>query len=680
MSRSRRAAPARPQPAGPAPKPAPPLALSNPALLAVVLVATACILFTVTFRLIDSDFWQHLLVGRVMWERGAIPREHVWSWVNYGRPEVLPSWLFRWMLWPFYSAGGVEGLFAWRWITTLAAFGLAWATARRLGARGVLPLVVLAWCALAYRPRSQVRPETLAAVLMMAEFWILERVRQGRGRELAWLVPIAWVWSNAHVSYFIAFVLLAVHALGARVGRHLADQEPPSLARYAMTAGAMGVVALANPFGWAQLWQPFDYALHLSREPLFRGIGELQPLTLNTGWRHGLWLMILGWPVLALWRAWRHGVDWVELATCALATAYALPSQRFIGAYALIAAPFLGRDLETWVGDRRWPRWTAAAPARTGLAAAACVLLSVPEWRRPLLVPGIGVALERFPVAACDFMEWHGVRGRGFEHFRFVGYQAWRFWPDRSRLPFMDIHQSGSPADRAAFATAFTDPSSWPELTRRYRLDYTLLDRRQRSGAELLDTVDADSSWALVFLDDAAALYVRRASLKAVADSFGFHQLGGGSGRLSTVSAAAAADSGLRRELRAELERALAASRWNATANSLLANLEMAENRAGDARRRLEAALAVEPDLASAHYRLGMVALFEHRAQDAIAEFEAERSIVGVAGGLDLNLGRAYEQLGDPKRAREHYEAELERDPGNAAARARLDSLAGGSR
>jgi hypothetical protein len=105
-----------------------------------------------------------------MWERGAIPRGHLWSWVSYGRPEVLPSWLFRGMLWPFYAGAGVEGLFVWRWITTLIAFAFAWVTARRLGARGTLPLVALVWCALVYRARSQVRPETLAAVLMMAVY------------------------------------------------------------------------------------------------------------------------------------------------------------------------------------------------------------------------------------------------------------------------------------------------------------------------------------------------------------------------------------------------------------------------------------------------------------------------------------------------------------------------------
>jgi len=585
------------------------LSLGHPALLGAALVAAACIVFSVTYRLIDSDFWQHLLVGKVIWTRGAIPRQHLWSWTSYGRSEVLPSWLFRWLLWPFYDRGGVPALFVWRWITTLGAFGFAWATARRLGGRGLAPLVVLAWCVLVYRPRSQVRPETLAAVLLAAELWILERARTGDRRSLWWLVPITWIWVNAHVSYFIAFVLVVVHGVAAWRGWRpaRATESRPDARPFLWVGLAMAIVAFANPFGWDGLWQPFDYALHLSREPLFRGIGELQPVTASTGWRYGLWLMVLGWPLLMLWRARRHGFDVVEAISAALATAYALPSQRFLGVYALVAAPYLARDLEAWIQARRWPSWTRAAGARAALAALACVTISIPEWARPLLRPGIGVEMERFPVAACDWIERHGIRGRGFEHFRFVGYQAWRFWPDRGRLPFMDIHQSGTPEDRAAFASAFTDPNTWPEITRRYRLDYALLDRRQRSGQELLDVIDADTTWTLAFLDDVSALYLDRVTLGAAADSLGFRALFGSAGRLATL-AAHADNPKLQGPLRADLERAVSESRQNATAHFLLASLDLAEEHFPAARAHLEATLAVDPGNAIARVWLDSLA------------------------------------------------------------------------
>jgi hypothetical protein len=581
----------------------PPLPLRSPATLTVAAIAFACIAFSVTYRIFDPDFWQHLLVGRVIWQTHSIPREHLWSWVSYGKPEPLQSWAFCALLWPFYSAGGVMGLAVWRWLTTLAAFALLWAAARRMGARGLVPLVVLAWCAWIFRVRTQVRPEMVAAVLMALELWVLESRRARRSspsqeplwRDPAWaLVSIVWVWANAHASYFIAFVLLAIHA-GDLALRRGGMRE---IERLAPVALAMMAIGFANPFGWRTLWLPFDYALHLSRETLFRGISELAPMSWSGNARSGVWLMIFLWPLLALLRVRRAGPDWAELATCALATAYAIPSQRFVGVYALAAAPYLGRDLDELA--RAWPRpgWLRAPALRAALASAACLAVGIPEALRPTYVPGIGIEMERYPVAAADFMAHHGVRGRGFSHFRQVGYLTWRFWPDRERLPFTDIHQTGTPGDREAFAEAFLAPrQTWSNIAGHYQLDYAVLDRRARLGAELLDVVDADSAWAVVFLDDAAALYVRRAALPAVADSFAFHMIGGGAQRLSAI---AHIDSAGWDPLRAELERSAASSHENATANAVLASMALAQGHNDEARRYLERVLAVTPKNAQA--------------------------------------------------------------------------------
>src|SRR5262249_44704272 len=158
------------------------------------------------------DFWQHLAVGRSLWASHAIPHTQVWTWPTWGTPDVLPSWLFRALLWPFWQAGGLVGLFAWRWLTTLTAFAFVFAAARRMGARGLSPLLVLVCCGLTYRQRSQVRPETLAAVLFAITLWLLEARRHAAaaaapGPDRTWaLVGVALVWANAHISYLLLFI------------------------------------------------------------------------------------------------------------------------------------------------------------------------------------------------------------------------------------------------------------------------------------------------------------------------------------------------------------------------------------------------------------------------------------------------------------------------------------------
>src|SRR5262249_58880282 len=123
------------------------------------------------------------------------------------------------------------------------AFALLAATGRRMGARGFAPLVALVVCALIYRLRSQIRPETLVAVLMALELLILEVRRRGGADRSPWLVPIAWIWANTHLSYYLGFFLLGVYLLeDALAGR--GDRAR----RLALVALASPAIPFLNPF------------------------------------------------------------------------------------------------------------------------------------------------------------------------------------------------------------------------------------------------------------------------------------------------------------------------------------------------------------------------------------------------------------------------------------------------
>jgi hypothetical protein len=644
--------------------PAPPLPAvpRHPASLLAIMVAAACVLVSVSFVLFETDFWQHLLVGRVLWQTHVVPDRQIWIWPTYGAPDITPSWGFRALVWPFWRVGGVWGLFVWRWLTTLTVFGLLWMTARRLGARGLAGLVVVVLAALVYRQRSQIRPETLASVLLALELWILECRRQGGRDHALWLVPIAWVWANCHVSYFLGPVVLGLYHLGSDDAERVTAAGKPRggargmAPRLPWVGLAMIAISFVNPYGWRALWQPFEFALFWRREPIFETIGELRPVMWWANWRNGLPALVFGWPALIAWR-WRRGrPDMVEALVCALFTALGVGTQRFLGFYAVACVPFAARDLDDWLATRRRPAWSAGPWVRAATVSALCVIVGLPEWSRSEQPIGIRIDMRRFPVAACDFMAAHGVRGRGFNPFYFGGYMLWRFWPDRDRLPFMDIHQSGTDEDRRLYGRAMLRNDAWAALDRRHRFDYLLLNRVPSRSGRLTDMVDRDSTWDLVFIDDAAALFVRRGGpLRAVADSFAYRFLPAGRAGWAAVAARCQSDSLYRAAVGAELARSVAVSATNSGAHSQLANIALLDGRAQEARRELEVALAGDPFLPTAHQRLGRLALAEGRARDALREFAREQSLGASRPGLDLDVGRAYQALGDSARANAAY-------------------------
>ena len=671
---SRPASPARAAAIAPA---LPPLPVAVTAALAAFV--GAAILLTVTFPIYDGDVWQHLLVGKAIWALHHVPTTQLWSWPTHGAPDVLPSWTFRVLLWPIWKLGGVHGLFAWRWLTTLLIFGLSWRSARASGARGAFALFALFWCALFWRYRSQPRPDSMVAVLMAAELLVLEarraRAAGARGWDPAWLlVPIALLWANLHLSYWVGFALAGFYLADASLpGRTGFAREKRGTLLLAMAAAA--AVSLVNPCGWRTLVQPVEYFLVWRHEPVYQIIGELRPVNWAVYSKSllQLWLPALALLALRRWR--RHGFDLAQALVLAVFIPQALSTQRFLGYAAVLVAPFFARDLDQWLAESAWPQRLRGAWAQAAMAAALVVVAYLPTLSDSALRPGYGIVWTSVPVRACDWIESHGVRGRGFNPFEMGGYLLYRFWPDSTRLPFMDIHQAGTREDRSLAALGLVRQDAWERLDGKYRFDWVLLSAIQYEGEHVLDIVGADTTtWAPVFRDDVAELFLRRdGPLRELAARERYAVWPAAPAQWSATLAGAGADSLARAALRAELERAAAASPWNARANDALAYLDLMDARWADARRRVGAALRLEPGLYRAHERIGLAWLMEGRPHEALAEFEAERRAPGHTPLVELRLGQALQALGRREEARLAYTRALAVPASEADAR---DSLA----
>jgi len=232
----------------------------------------------------------------------------------------------------------------------------------------------------------------------------------------------------------------------------------------------------------------------------------------------------------------------------------------------------------------------------------------------------------RMPVRACDFMLAHDVRGRGYNMYWHGGYLLWRLWPERGRLPFMDIHQTGTRADRDQQILSCDDPAAWSALDGRHRFEWVLLPTRTLTVQGLITRLERDPEWALVFADDAGSLFVRRTGRSAaVARDFEYRDLRLGNANSIELGRRIVRDSLFRGRIAAELDRAVADSPYDSRALSLRSIVALSERRWPDAARDLESALAIDPALDKGHDRLAFALVMSGRNREGLDEIRRAR-------------------------------------------------------
>ena len=262
---------------------------------------------------------------------------------------------------------------------------------------------------------------------------------------------------------------------------------------------------------------------------------------------------------------------------------------------------------------------------------------------RLVLLPGVGADERLFaPQAATEFMDRHGIRGRGFNHMQIGGYISHRFWPDSSRAPFVTTQPELSPAGtRTNYLEALRRPAVWLALDQSLHFDYILLERRQDPGDRLLDVLDNDTTWVMVFADDVAELFVRRSgTFSDVARDSGYFVIPAGREARPQLIQAAERDSLLRVAATREAQRMVAGSAWNGHAHRLLGYFALMDTRYSDAEQHFLEVVRQQPGIARVRELLGFLALEDGRPDDALAYYQQERALFGPSDAVEDGIRR----------------------------------------
>src|ERR1051326_3048110 len=68
---------------------------------------------SLTVRFDNPDLWLHLRIGKEIWTTRSIPSTDIFSFSAAGRPWTAHEWLWEFIMYAAYQAGGYVGVMLW---------------------------------------------------------------------------------------------------------------------------------------------------------------------------------------------------------------------------------------------------------------------------------------------------------------------------------------------------------------------------------------------------------------------------------------------------------------------------------------------------------------------------------------------------------------------------------------
>ncbi|HTA17689.1 MAG TPA: hypothetical protein VK989_00265 [Polyangia bacterium] len=443
----------------------------------------------------ESDLFFRIQAGRDIVARHGLPRINLYSFTYPTHADIDTSWLFEVGAAALYARGGFGAIVLAKTAVLVATFVAAFAVCRRRGAGAAASALALGAAAFVARDRFVERPHVFSlagVVVVLAAVDALtgqDAPSRPRARRVALATLAAIVlWANLHAGVFVAPLLLALAAVGARL------DHDPGAARLAWLTPLAAAATLATPVGLGLVTY---LRLHLAL-PALHAVDEFRAAT----WTSDAPLFIYGAAVAAALaprpRRWRELLPVVALG------ALALRSVRFGADFALVAAPALAVGLERLVPPARARVAALAAAAGLFVAAVAPALAAARAGRPPV---EIGLDARALPLDALRFVDDNDLRDHMYNDFEIGSYLLFEGFP-RHRV-FVDPRLPAyPPVMHALLGRDDLTRAEWNSAMRGYGVDSALL---AYAGLNRRVAWWDPASWALVYRAHDARVFVSRA-------------------------------------------------------------------------------------------------------------------------------------------------------------------------
>ncbi len=494
-----------------------------------ILAAIAAVFWICTFKIMDRDFWWHITAGDVLLSTGRMITVDPFAYTREGLPYLAThEWLAQIVLHLLYTFTGSTGIILFRGVVACGAVGITLALSTRLR---YAYLLLAVWAVVITKGSFLERPQLFTFLFFSSFLFLAFRYLDAASWRKRYAICGAWIilellWVNMHggaalLGGAIVTCVLLQECWNAFNNR-FARENRWSCATLGTTLLLLGGTLLLPPNGLGT----FTYVSQLLHDRTIQFIAEWQPrsllLSLGELWIFGA-LAIIG---LAVGR--RHAI----FNTLALLMGTYLARQAFrheiLFILTALATFYYQADrsaLFETLFDRLRRRRAAVgiiALILTLLATHAAIERSRNFERQDNL---FGFGAFDLAQGAYDFLERERIQGNMFNTYGIGGYLIHRGFPDRK--VFIDGRNVDYGFDFMLDAyAAGLDAERWRTLEDRYDIEYAVIDYnaiREQDHLPYSGILENDPTWALVYLDDWVAVYLKRTPVhQPIIDRLGF--------------------------------------------------------------------------------------------------------------------------------------------------------------
>ncbi|MCG3205284.1 MAG: hypothetical protein KCHDKBKB_02003 [Elusimicrobia bacterium] len=471
----------------------------------------AFVWFYGVYKLSDVDLWWHIKAGELMAQTRSLIDFEPFAHTIEGQPYGARfEWLFQVIVYVIHRAGGDAGVI---WMR-LMLFGATLVLLLSVDPKRVWPNVFVAiLAAVAARPGLVERPQMFsyaffAGFFLLSAKWGEEGISpRTRHILIAMATLIQVLWVNLHG----AVALAAFFVTGPLLIEEIISRSPHMRWTFLLNAVLFGAL-FVSPDGW---WS-FSYVFRLNRDAAYTLIGEWRPREFSIYIRNLGPLWVLALASFAISRSRRIFCAGVLAITGFLSTR-ALRHEMFFD-WAVVGSVALLLKHSPW-----WRRGIEKITSKPGAASAVTLAIGLllffhakRSYADYALRDGLRGWGANVPARnAYDFIERENIRGTMFNSDALGGYLMYRGHPDRKIFIDGRNWDYGPELVMETFRASF-DAGAWEKLERAFGLSYAVIyyngsdDRTNFPGVMVLGK---HPGWALVFLDDQCAVYVKRQSL-----------------------------------------------------------------------------------------------------------------------------------------------------------------------